>query len=197
MSTRNGDGKESSSLAEFVALVESHSGPLFRYLLRMVGDRPLAEDLLQDTFAAAYVHRDDCRKAKSARAWLLTVARNRAHNALRDGSRTVTSTETVARQLAELPAASPAPEAQVLRLELRGEILSALQQLSPARREAVTLRDIEGLSYADIAAIVDSTEGAARLRVHRARQQLQGLLAPYLRDELAPSDAARELEDAG
>jgi RNA polymerase sigma-70 factor (ECF subfamily) len=197
MSTRNADGKESGPLAEFVALVESHSGPLFRYLLRMVGDRPLAEDLLQDTFAAAYAHRDHCREAGSARGWLFTVARNRAYNALRDESRTLTSGDAVARQLAELPATSPAPDAEVLRLELRAEILSALQQLSPARREAVTLRDIEGLSYADIAAITGSTEATARVRVHRARQQLQHLLTPYLRDELGPPDAARELEDAG
>ncbi len=189
------DHREERALEEFVSLVGRHSAPLFRYLLRMVGERTLAEDLLQDTFAAAYAHRDGFHRQGSTTAWLFTIARNLAYNALRDGSRTLTSGDAVARQLDRLPTSSPSPEAELLGLELRAEIFAALQQLPPARREAVILRDIEGLSYADIAAVTSSTEGAVRVQVHRARQQLQESLGPYLQDEPMPSDVGGRVED--
>ena len=79
-----------SALEDFVALLEAHGASLFRYLLKMVGDRALAEDLLQETFASAFGHRNEFRQPGSVRAWLFTIARNRARNALRDGRRTVT-----------------------------------------------------------------------------------------------------------
>jgi RNA polymerase sigma-70 factor (ECF subfamily) len=177
-----------SALEDFVALLEAHGAPLFRYLLRMVGDRALAEDLLQETFASAFGHRDEFRQPGSVRAWLFAIARNRARNALRDGRRTVTDSTAVARELGKRPGVG-SPEVEVLRLELRAEILAALQQLPPARREAIVLRDIEGSSYGDIAAATESSEGAVRVRVHRGRQQLQSLLAPYL-EEAAPATQA-------
>lgn len=187
---------EGAALDGFVGLVEAHSGALFRYLLRIVGNRALAEDLLQETFAAAYARRDGFHRRGSARTWLFTIARNRGYNAIRDARRTVTDADALVRQLDELPASSPGPEAQVLQLELRAEIISALQQLPPSRREAVVLRDIEGLSYAEIAAITSSSEGATRVQVHRARQQLQELLEPYLKDEFSPPNVGSEVEDS-
>jgi len=185
----------SPDLKAFVRLVELHSGALFRYLLRMVGDRPLAEDLLQDTFAAAYTHRHTFRGPGSVKAWLFTIARNGARNALRDGSRTVTDGEALSRALAALPADARGPEDELLRLELRTEILAALQRLPAARREAAVLRDIEGLSYAEIAAISGSSEGAVRVQVHRARQQLQNLLAPYLYSNATPMEPGPDSEE--
>lgn len=195
MDAHGGGGPNSADLREFVRLVELHGAALFRYLLRMVGNRPLAEDLLQDTFTAAYTHRNTFRGSGSAKAWLFTIARNGARNALRDGSRTVTDGEALTRALAALPADARGPEDELLRLELRAEILAALQRLPAARREAVVLRDIEGLSYAEIAAITGSSEGAVRVQVHRARQQLQDLLAPYLCSDETPTEPGPDLEE--
>lgn len=167
-------------LEAFAALVEQHSGALFRYLLRMVGSAAAAEDLLQETFLAAYQARDRYRAQGSPRAWLLTIARNRALNALRDEARTVVDSERVAAELERLPARADQPEEEALRLELRAEILAAMQALPPARREAVILRDVEGCSYSEIAAVLESSEAAVRMLVHRGREQLRELLRPYL-----------------
>jgi RNA polymerase sigma-70 factor (ECF subfamily) len=195
MDARSGNGPALAVFKAFSTLVERHGPPLFRYLLRMVGNRALAEDLVQDTFATAYAHRGEFREPGSVRAWLFAIARNRALNALRDGQRVAADSASVARELARLPVSAANPEGEVLRLELRAEILAALRQLPPARRDVVVLRDLEGLSYAEIAAITDSTEGAVRVQVHRARRQLQALLAPYLSGEVSVAEAGRDRED--
>ena len=103
-------------------------------------------------------------------------------NALRDGRRSFADSEAMERRLGALPVSPPSPEQEVLRLELRGQIMRAFGELPAGRREVVVLRDIEGLSYPEIAEVVDATEGAVRVRVHRAREQLRELLAPYLSD---------------
>lgn len=164
----------------FAGLVEQHSGLLFRYLLRMVGNVAEAEDLLQETFVAAFTARERYEERGSLRAWLLTIACNRARNALRDEARTLVDTERVEAELACVPCLAGQPEEETLRLELRAAILAALQSLLPARREAVVLRDVEGCSYAEVAAVLGVSQGAARVLVHRGREQLRGLLGPYL-----------------
>lgn len=172
----------------FGPLVQRHGGAVFRYLLRMMGSTEPAEELLQDTFVAAFAARRQYRGTGSARAWLMAIARNRARNALRDEARTVVDAEAVTAELERLPSTRGTPEDEVLRWELRGEIAAALASLPPACREAVVLRDVEGFSYPEIAEITGATEGAARVRVHRGREQLQELLAPYLREEPAEGE---------
>jgi RNA polymerase sigma factor (sigma-70 family) len=164
---------------EFAELVETHGAALLRYLRRRVGNAELAEDLLQDTFVAAYQHRAEVRPT-SVRAWLFTIAANRARNALRDGRWSVANERAVAQRLGAPCASPPTPEQETLRAELGSRLDEALQQLPPERREAVVLRDIEGLSYGEIAQVVGITEGAARVRVHRTREMLREALRPYL-----------------
>jgi RNA polymerase sigma-70 factor (ECF subfamily) len=172
----------------FGPVMERHAGSVLRYLRRMAGSAEAAEELLQQTFVAAFLARRQYRGEGSARAWLMTIARNRARNALRDQARTIVDEQAVAAELERLPSAADSPEDEVLRGELRGEIAAALALLPPACREAVVLRDVEGFSYPEIAGITGATEGAVRVRVHRGREQLQELLAPYLRGEPAESE---------
>jgi RNA polymerase sigma-70 factor (ECF subfamily) len=166
----------------FARLAERHGGSVFRYLMRMTGSVEEAEELLQDTFVAAFAARRQYRGAGSVRGWLMTIARNRARNAWRDGSRNVRDAETVRGELESLPV-SGTPEGEVLRLELRAEIATALAALPPASREAVVLRDVEGLTYEEVAEVTGAGEGAVRVRVHRGREQLRHLLEPYLTGE--------------
>jgi len=175
---------------DFAALVEQLGPVLLRFLRRMVGDADLAEDLLQETFVAAYQHRAEARP-DSARGWLFTIAANRARNALRDGRRSVTDGETVGAKLENCGRADAMPEAEALRHELRAQIMVAVAQLSPDRREAVLLRDMEDLPYAEVARIMGATEGAARVRVHRAREMLREALRPYLAGEPMRQEKAR------
>jgi RNA polymerase sigma-70 factor (ECF subfamily) len=175
---------------DFAALVEDLGPALLRFLRRMVGDADLAEDLLQETFVAAFRHRAGARP-ESARGWLFTIAANRARNALRDGQRSVTDEESVVAKLDRCGRADALPEAEALRHELRAEIAVAVAQLPPDSREAILLRDMEDLSYAEVAAIMGLTEGAARVRVHRARERLREALGPYLAGEPTSREMAR------
>jgi RNA polymerase sigma-70 factor (ECF subfamily) len=110
----------------------------------------------------------------------MAIARNRALNVLRDEARLTVDSEAVGRELERAPGGRDRPERETLRRELRGEIMAGLAALNPARREAIVLRDVEGFSYAEVAEVMAVTEGAARVQVHRAREQLRVLLAPYL-----------------
>jgi len=172
----------------FGTLMGRHGGSVFRYLLRMTGSAEAAEELLQDTFVAAFLARRQYRGTGSARAWLMVIARNRARNTLRDDARVTVDSEAVTAELERLPSTRGIPEDEVLRWELRGKIAAALASLPATCREAVVLRDVEGFSYPEIAEITGATEGAVRVRVHRGRDQLQELLSPYLRDEPAESE---------
>jgi RNA polymerase sigma-70 factor (ECF subfamily) len=175
---------------DFAALVEDLGPALLRFLRRMVGDADLAQDLLQETFVAAFRHRAGARP-ESARGWLFTIAANRARNALRDGAWSVTNGERVEATLARLAEADGLPEAEALRHELRAQIAVAVAQLPADSREAVLLRDMEDLPYAEVAAVLGLTEGAARVRVHRARERLREALGPYLAGELTGREVSR------
>lgn len=164
---------------DFAALVEELGPRLLRFLRRMVGDEDLAEDLLQEAFVAAYQHRAEARP-KSARAWLFAIAANRARNALRDGRWSVTDGERVGARLERAEGTDATPEGEALRHELRGQIMAAVAHLPADSREAVLLRDMENLPYPEVARAMGVTEGAARVRVHRARERLREALRPYL-----------------
>ena len=164
----------------FAGMVAVHGPALFGYLRHMVGQRELAEDLLQDTFVSAFVHRAQFHPGSAVKAWLFTIAANRARNALRDGRWTIADTESVSARLGSPGASPPTPEQEALRHELGTRLSEALASLPHDRREAIILRDVEGLTYAEMARIAGGTEGAARVRVHRGREQLRAQLRPYL-----------------
>lgn len=175
---------------DFAALVEDLGPALLRFLRRMVGDADLAEDLLQETFVAAFQHRAAARP-ESARGWLFTIAANRARNALRDGAWSVADAERVETVLERLAESGALPEAEALRHELHAQIVVAVALLPPDSREAVLLRDMVGLSYAEVAGVTGVTEGAARVRVHRARERLREALRPYLSCESPTQERPR------
>jgi RNA polymerase sigma-70 factor (ECF subfamily) len=182
--TGSADRRPDSALSaiDFAALVEERGASLLRFLRRMVGDADLAEDLLQDVLVSAYHHRGDARP-ESVRAWLYAIAVNRARNALRDRRRVVTGAQGVEEEADTLTIPPPSPEAALLRRELRAEVLQAIGDLPPDGREAVLLRDMEALTYREIAQVTGISEGAARVRVYRARERLREALRPYVTGE--------------
>jgi RNA polymerase sigma-70 factor, ECF subfamily len=157
--------------AAFERLCLTIEAPLFNYLLRMVCDRPEAEDIAQESLLRLF---RACRNGQAApdkgslRALLFSIAHNLAVDWLR-------------RQGRDLPNDSdpPAPaqaSAQAERLLLREQIDHALASLPPAHRSALTLRAFGELSYAEIAAILDTKEGAVKTWIYRARQRMAELL---------------------
>jgi len=138
---------------------------IFNFLLRLSGSRALAEDLFQHTFLRLAEAGARLRSDSDLRAWLFTVARNAFHSNAR-------SRNVAARANAEISAvqleASTSPEASLSLLELE----RALSKLSASDRESLLLFGVEGLSYVEMAAILDLDQVTVRKRVSRARARL-------------------------
>jgi RNA polymerase sigma-70 factor (ECF subfamily) len=141
------------------------TGPsLLAFLVRQVGDPEAAQDLLQETFAAAWRHPDRLRRAVSSRAYLFGIARNLAVTWFRRRHDTEPLTSSV---VAEETAVDP-------RIERMRE---AIVRLKPEFREVLELRLQEELSYNEIAELLDLPVGTVRSRLHYAVRQLRQSVA--------------------
>ena len=163
--------------AAFDELFRRWSGPLLRYLERMVRDLATAEELVQEAFLR--VHRARDRYSPDARfsTWLYRIATNLALNELRRPRRKAVHRSTESEDAPELAAESPATD-DVVEARRRGAAVEeALEQLPEKQRAALCLTAVEGLSYAEVAETLDVTEKAVKSLVHRARSSLATRLA--------------------
>jgi len=155
----------------FVRLYERHARPLHGFLLRLLGEPTLAEDVLQTTFLSVVKGRGRYEPGTSVRAWLYTVAANAGRDALRRNKvrrETGLSADGAPEGLvAEQAFGDPA----AMRL-----IERALQGLSPDQREAVILHKVHGFSFEEIARMVGISATAAKVRAHRGYERLRALL---------------------
>lgn len=157
--------------------------PLYRYARSLARDPGLAEELVQET----------CRRALTApvkpippteentRPWLFTILRNLWHNEARRRSRW-NSTPILPDDVAFI---SEPLDVQLSRKLLQSEVRHAVDMLSEGYREVVVLRDIEGLSYAEIAKLLDCPKGTVMSRLARARETLRRILhtsSPKIRE---------------
>ena len=152
----------------FEALVRLYQRPIYRLAVRMLGDAGEAEDVTQEVFVTAWRRLPEVQEDKAIRAWLYRIATNRCLNILRSRKPTAPLYEEV------IPAASLAasPEA---RAEARQRLVAlrvALDQLTAEQRACWLLREVEELSYAEIAGILHTTPQAVRGRLARARAEL-------------------------
>lgn len=170
--------------AAFRQLVETYSPRIYNLALKMLGDPDLAEDILQETFVNAYRAIDRFEGRSHISTWLYRIAHNAVLMRLRKEQRIpdLKSLEDDV-DLDVLSAAGQwddGPERRLLQAELLGKMDEALGNLSEALRVVFVLRDIDGLSTAETAEVLDLTETAVKSRLHRARLALREQLAPYL-----------------
>jgi len=168
---------QAGEAAAFDELFRRWSGPLLRYLERMVRDLPTAEELVQEAFFR--VHRARDRYSPDARfsTWLYRIATNLALNELRRPRRKASHRSTEAEDAPELAAQSPATDDVVDARRQGAAVGAALGQLPEKQRAALCLTAVEGLSYAEVAEALDVTEKAVKSLVHRARASLARKLA--------------------
>ena len=143
---------------------------LARWLVRNGDD---AEDIVQEAFLKAFKALDTFRGG-DARVWMLAIVRNTAMNFLRKRK------PDVAADFDQLETAdrSPSPEQNLLQESRREQVRRAIARLEPEFRETLVLREIEGLSYKEIAAVLEIPAGTVMSRLSRARQRLLTELAP-------------------
>ena len=156
-----------------------HSRRIFNICYRFTGNRTEAEDLAQDVFLRVYRTLASYRSAHGGFAtWATSVTRNllidhyrrtkrdRATDSLDDAMPVVENKESAARR----------PDEQVLLGELSAQVQNALTKLSPELREAVILRDLQQLEYAEIQSVLAVPEGTVKSRINRGRIELARIL---------------------
>ena len=153
----------------FSLLVRRHQATVYRVCYRVLGDREDAADATQEAFLRAYRKLDTFAGRSAFKTWLLRLAMNVSLN-----ERARRKSAVVLDEAATAP--TPGPEGEVLRLESVAQLRQALQLLPPNHRAAVVLRDLEGLSYAEAAAVLDVPEGTVKGWAHRGRERLKDLV---------------------
>jgi RNA polymerase sigma-70 factor (ECF subfamily) len=160
------------SQAAFEQIVRRYQRPVIGLIVRMTGDRALAEDLAQDTFVKAFRHLDSFDATRRLSSWLFRIAHNTALDALRRQQRHVVDLDGLPDADARRdPAAPPQPDG-VEQAALGAALTQALQALRPGYRAAIALRYDQDLPFDEIGRILGVPEATARSYVHRARKEL-------------------------
>jgi RNA polymerase sigma factor (sigma-70 family) len=151
-------------------LFERHHARVYRFCLRMTGDRQASEDLVQDVFMRMLKYRNSFDRAAPFEPWMFRIARNACADYWRSSARN-------ARKLHEyeLDVAATADSAHhAAATEEQSDLLQrALLALPAERREVLLLSRFESRKYDEIAAILDCSVGAVKVRVHRAIKELR------------------------
>lgn len=158
----------------FRCLFEQERDRLRNFLLKRVGDRDKAENLVQETFAEAYRQIEDFRGEAKVTTWLFSIARNLAYGELRKADRhACREHETIEFLQAERDGIRMATLEAVETAERKRIVHDALQELPEHYRRVVQLRDLEEQSTRETAEQLGLTEVNVRVRLHRARKQLR------------------------
>lgn len=157
--------------AAFRELFARYAPMLMRQTVRHLRSEELAREVVQQTFFQVHAARNDFNPDRRLRPWVVTIAMNlvREHYRRRKRRR-----ETVLDEARD--AVAPIVQSPIERRE-RAELLrAAMEKLPPTQREVVELHWFEERPFAEVAEIVGSTEGAVRVRAHRAYKKLEELL---------------------
>ncbi|HEV7844607.1 MAG TPA: sigma-70 family RNA polymerase sigma factor [Pyrinomonadaceae bacterium] len=176
--------------AAFNHLVEDRSGEVYALLYRLTEDAEEARDLTQETFLRAFQSIARFRGEADLRTWLYRIAINQARNRWRWWRRRRRE-QTVSLDASDSADAQPLglrlcdmsqadPEQATLARERESRLRTALRSLGSSYREAVILRDIEGLSYEEVAATLEISVGTVKSRLARGRLELRRKLESSL-----------------
>jgi len=156
----------------FSIIVRSYQVPVYNYVLRMVGDRALAEDLTQEVFLRVFQGLPRFSLRSKFTTWLFQVTKNRVLDELR-------ASERRPRAVVDLDDIPPLEvlDAPFERLEAIDAVWRAVEQLSVDLKMALLLRDVVGLSYGEIADSLEVTLATVKWRIWKAREDVQLSLA--------------------
>jgi RNA polymerase sigma-70 factor (ECF subfamily) len=181
--------------AAFEALVTRHDRALRRVAQRFVRTPAAADDVVQETWLAVIRGLDGFEARSSLSTWIFRILVNRARTRATRDARDVpfSAIEDEGRPTVD-PASfgadgrwrsAPArletdPEAHILNTELREQLLQAVDELVPAQRAVITLRDVIGLRSDEVCSLLEISEGNQRVLLHRARARVRATLAPVM-----------------
>jgi RNA polymerase sigma-70 factor, ECF subfamily len=170
----------------FEQLVIPHLPAAFNLAYWIMRSRDEAEDVVQDAYLRAYMAFPQFSGA-SAKPWLLAIVRNACYRALQNRRRKdnviLFSEDLKGRDrehVESMTASEPSPEGAVIAATERAQLSAALGQLSVDHREVIVLRELEGLSYSEIAEAIEAPVGTVMSRLSRARADLREALAQHM-----------------
>jgi RNA polymerase sigma-70 factor (ECF subfamily) len=166
--------------------VRAYEVPVFNYVMRLVGDRALAEDLTQEVFIRVFQGLPKFSLRSKFTTWLFQVTKNRVLDELRASERRPRA----------LVALDDAPQLEVLdapaeQVEMIEALWTAVDGLNTDLKMALLLRDVVGLSYNEIADSLDTTLATVKWRIFKAREEVQLALA---REGISSGSSARDAE---
>jgi RNA polymerase sigma-70 factor (ECF subfamily) len=169
----------------FDLLVRKYQHKVIKLIGRYVRDRTEVEDVAQEAFIRAYRALHGFRGDSAFYTWLYRIAVNTAKNYLESLGRRPPGADVEVDGAEQLPAGeqlreSATPERQLLTDEIAATVRQALTALPEDLRTAITLRELEGLSYEEIAEAMDCPIGTVRSRIFRAREAIDRELKPLL-----------------
>ncbi|MBM3724638.1 MAG: RNA polymerase sigma factor [Acidobacteria bacterium] len=153
--------------ADFDALFRAHERAVLRTAYRVLGNWADAEDVAQEAFVR--LHRQARHlEGPAVAAWLYRVTVNLCLDRVRSPWRPA--------ELVETPSGEPGAEAESIRLDQQRRLMGALGKLAPRERAAIVLREIEGLTTAEVAAALGSSESTVRSQISKAMDKLAAIL---------------------
>lgn len=163
---------------EFTREALSYVDSLYGTALRLTRRPADAEDVVQDTYLKAFRAAAQFRRGSNLKAWLFTILHNTYRNMRRHDGRNPVDVDSDYVEQAPQPANAYSPEQILTRATLDADLQAALDALPEAFRQAVWLRDVEELSYAEIAQVLDVPIGTVMSRISRGRRALFERLQP-------------------
>jgi RNA polymerase sigma-70 factor (ECF subfamily) len=154
-------------MTDFTSLYESFAADVFRFALYLCGNPSDAEDITSETFVRAWTSQEEIR-TETVKGYLFTIARNLFLKQARTASRNVELDEN-------LRDSQPSAYDRVQQRAEAAAVLEAMQGLPAIDRAALIMRTFDELSYREIAQVLEITETAAKVKVHRARASLMSI----------------------
>ena len=169
--------------AAFHELVDRYAKPLFGLAFSLVGNAADAEDVLQETFSGTFRGLESFKGRSSVKTWLTRIlvkqaARCHRSRSRRRGTKTVSIDDVSEAAISVLRRTEA--DFWTKDLDIRMDVLAMLESLSPEHREIVALRELQGMSYDEMAEVLGVPRGTVESRLFRARRKLQERLKGYL-----------------
>ena len=156
-------------------LVRRYQDVLYKHAYRMVGRADDAADIVQRTLVSGFQKLNRCRDPERVGGWLFRIAANLCKDFLKSPRRGDLSLEGASATVID----RSSPDADLEREEMKERVRQALDRLNPEQREAFVLKHLEGRSYEEMAILLGASKSALKMRVLRAREELQSLLEVY------------------
>ena len=155
------------------AFYREHGRVVLAQVLLVVGERVLAEEIVQDTMLAVWRGAGSFRGESSVRSWVIAIARRQTRDRLRGGRLRVVGDAF----LADQPGSGPGPEVMALDRAELAEVMAAIRELAPAHREVLGLAFGSGLSLPEVAGVLEIPVGTVKSRLTAARTALNRILS--------------------